>query len=153
MWLSIHRYNKTAHEWFWSWRLMAVTTSNSQRYTFISSVHHSHSHIDLFPTSNLILSEISDSKIKSIIISDHALITFTWDETGLQKHSTRCCLSTSLLHDPEFNSYFEEEWASFLEIKDSPKSSPMILWETGKAVFSYYTLFRKRRRSPTRTKN
>jgi len=38
------------------------------------------------------------------------------------------------LKDSEFDSYFKREWASFLEINDSPKSSASLLWETWKVV-------------------
>ncbi len=50
------------------------------------------------------------------------------------KPNTRWRFNTSLLDDPEFDSLIKREWASLLEINDSPKSSPSILWETGKAV-------------------
>ena len=40
---------------------------------------------------------------------------------------------TPLFLMTEFHSYFEKEWASFQEINDSSNSSPVLLWETGKA--------------------
>ena len=114
-----------------SWRLQHPTT---REYTFYSPVHHSYSQIDFFLTSNTIISDISDSKIHPIIISDHAPITFIWNQNSQHKHIPRWRFNTSLLNDLDFDSYFKREWASFLEINDSPTSSPSLLWETGKAV-------------------
>ncbi len=42
--------------------------------------------------------------------------------------------NSPLLTDPEFDKYVKREWASFLEINDSPEIAPSLLWETGKAV-------------------
>ena len=113
------------------WRLQHPS---SREYSFYSPVHHSYSRIDLFLTSNSIISQISDSKIHPIIISDHAPVTFRWNPINQPKRSTKWRFNSSLLKDPEFDSYLRREWASFLEINDSPETSPTILWETGKAV-------------------
>ena len=114
-----------------SWRLQHPTT---RQYTFFSPVHHSYSRIDFFFTSNTIISDISNSKIHPIIISDHAPVTITWSHNQQHKHTPRWRFNTSLLDDPDFDSYHKREWASFLEINDSPESSPTLIWETGKAV-------------------
>lgn len=98
---------------------------------FLSS---SFSHIGFFLTSNSIISNISESVIHPILISDHTPVTLTWNTSRPHKHNTRWCFNTSLLNDPEFDSLIKREWASFLEINDSPESSSSILWETGKAV-------------------
>lgn len=114
-----------------SWRLQHPT---SREYIFYSPVHHSYSCIDFFLISNSIISDMSDSKIHPITISDHAPITIIWNPNNKHKHVPRWRFNTSLLKDPDFDSYLKREWASFLEINDSPKSSPTVLWETGKAV-------------------
>lgn len=41
---------------------------------------------------------------------------------------------TSFSQNLKFNSVIHKEWASFLEMNDSPEISPSLLWETGKAV-------------------
>ncbi len=116
-----------------SWRLQHPTT---REYTFFSPVYHSYSRIDFFLTSNTIMSDISDSKLHPIIISDHAPAKITWNPNKQHKHVHRWRFNTSLLKDPDLDSYFKREWASFLEINDSRKSSPTLIWETGKAVLS-----------------
>lgn len=86
----------------------------------------------LLPLQQSIISYIANSKIHPIIISDHGPVTFTWNTISPHKPNTRRDFNTSLHKDPEFDSLIKKEWASFLEINDSPKSSLSILWETGK---------------------
>ena len=115
------------------WRLQNPT---SREYSFFSSVHKSYSRIDFFLLSNSIQSKLSNLTIHPIIISDHAPVTFNWNQIHPDRINTpiRWRFNTSLLKDQEFNSLIQREWASFLEINDSPKSSPSVLWEAGKAV-------------------
>lgn len=103
-----------------------------REYSFYSPVHHSFSGIDLFLASNSIIPVISDSKIHSIIICDHAPVTLRWNPINQLKCFTKWCFNSSLLKDSEFDSYLRREWASFLERNDSPETSPSTLWETGK---------------------
>lgn len=114
-----------------SWRLQHP---DSKDYSFFSPVHHSYSRIDYFLTSNSIMSNITNSTIHPIVISDHAPVTFKWIKSNLQKPSSRWRFNTSLLQDPKFISFIRREWTLFLEMNVSPGSSPSLLWETGKAV-------------------
>lgn len=107
---------------------------SARQCSFFSPVHKSFSCIDFFLTSNSIISNISDSINHPILISDHALVTFTWNTSCSHKPNTRWRFNTSLLNDPEFDSLIKREWASFLEMNDFPESSSSILQETGKAV-------------------
>ncbi len=114
-----------------SWR---IQHPNVKEYSFFSPVHQSYSRIDFFLTSNSIISNISESKIHPIVISDHAPVTLKWNINSPHKPFTRWRFNTSLLKDHDFDSYFKREWACFLEMNDSPESSPSLLWEAGKAV-------------------
>ena len=64
------------------------------------------------------------------------------------KPSARWRFNSSLLDDPDFTTLIKREWASFLEINDSPEISPSTLWETGKAVMKgiiiSYSSFKKK---------
>lgn len=113
------------------WRLQHP---QDREYTFYSNVHQTYSRIDLFLTSNSIIPNIIETKIHPISISDHSPVTLTWNTPAIQKHPTRWRFNTSLLKDPEFDSYFKREWTSFLEINDSLKSPASLLWETWKVV-------------------
>uniref|UniRef100_A0A672F570 Reverse transcriptase domain-containing protein n=1 Tax=Salarias fasciatus TaxID=181472 RepID=A0A672F570_SALFA len=129
-----------------SWRLQHPT---AKEFSFFSPVHHSYSRIDFFLTSNSMIPNISEHCIHSIIISDHAPVSFKWNHPRPHKPTPRWRFNTSLLKDDEFNNLIEKEWASFLEINDSSKPSPTLLWETGKAVLRgiiiSYSAFKKKK--------
>lgn len=114
-----------------SWRL---TNPNSREYSYFSAVHKSYSRIDYFLTSNSLISDILNTTIHPIIISDHAPITITTDNRNDTKKSLRWRMNTSLLQDNEFNEYFKKEWAFFMETNDTPDISASTLWETAKVV-------------------
>lgn len=133
-----------------SWRLQHP---DIKAFSFYSPVHHSYSRIDYFLTSNSIISNISESKIHPIIISDHAPVTIKLNIITRHKPIPRWRFNTSLLQDQDFDSYFKREWACFLEINDSPETSPSLLWETGKAVLRgkiiSYSVYKKKERERT----
>ncbi len=127
-----------------SWR---IQHPNVKKYSFFSPVHQSYSRIDFFLTSNSIISNISESNIHPIVISDHAPVTLKWNINNPHKPFTRWRFNTSLLKD--FDSYFKREWACFLEMNDSPELSPSLLWEAGKAVLRgkiiSFSVYKKRK--------
>jgi len=110
-----------------SWRLQHPS---SREYSFITPVHHSYSRLDFFLTSNSMISNISQSSIHPIIISDHAPVTINWTMTHTHKTTPRWRLNTSLLQDSKFDALIKKEWAFFLEMNDSPGLSSSLLWET-----------------------
>lgn len=103
------------------WRL---TNPTSREYTYFSAVHKSYSHIDYFLTSSSLIPDILNTTINPIIISDHAPITTTINNTVVTKKHL----------DGDFNEYFEKEWAIFMETNNIPGTSAVILWETAKVV-------------------
>lgn len=112
------------------WRFKHPT---AREYSFRSSARiQSQSRLDFFLTSNSIISNITDTHIYPIQISDHAPVSLTWNSEDQHQPNTGWQFNKSLLEDPEFDSYIKRVWPSFLEINDSPKSSA--LWEMGKAV-------------------
>ena len=50
------------------------------------------------------------------------------------KQPPRGRFNVSLLKDPEFDKFLKIEWASFMDINESPNNSPTLLWETAKTV-------------------
>ncbi len=50
---------------------------NRREYTFFSHVHHSYSRLDYFLVSSSLLSDISDTEINPIAVSDHAAVSLT----------------------------------------------------------------------------
>ena len=127
------------------WR---VRNPSSKDYSFFSPVHQSSSRIDFFLVSNSLIQHISENNIHSIIISDHAPVSLNLATPSQTKPSARWRFNSSLLDDPDFTTLIKREWASFLEINDSPEISPSTLWETGKAVMKgiiiSYSSFKKK---------
>lgn len=76
-------------------------------------------------------SNITQSIIHPIIIRDHAPVTINWSTNQTHRTTPRWRFKTSLLQDPHFDS-LKRKWAFFLEMNDSPESSPSLLWETEK---------------------
>ena len=114
-----------------SWHLQHPS---SREYSFFSPLHRSYSRLNFFLTSNSLISNITQSTIHPIIISDHAPVTIKWTRSCSHKTIPRWCFNTSLLQDPQFDSVIKKEWALFLEMNESPESSSSLLWETGKTV-------------------
>lgn len=115
-----------------SWRMKNPT---HREYTYTSPHYHTSSRLDFFLISNSLSQYIAENTIHPIIISDHAPVSLTIStQTKINKPQSRWRLNTSLLEDTEFNTLIRREWASFLEMNDSPETSPSLLWETGKAV-------------------
>ena len=113
-----------------SWRMR---NPSLREYSYFSPLYQSSSRIDFFLVSNS-LTHIKENTIHPIMISDHAPVSLAINTQTHIKPPTRWRLNTSLLEDPDFDSLIRREWASFLEMNDSPEISPSLLWETGKAV-------------------
>ncbi len=107
---------------------------NRREYTFFSHVHHSYSRLDYFLVSSSLLSDISDTEINPIAVSDHAAVSLTLVNKKASPPSNNWRFNTSLLKDDDFIKYFKEEWALYLDYNDLPGTSASVLWEAGKAV-------------------
>ena len=107
---------------------------NCREYTFFSKVHHSHSRLDYFLVSSSLLSDISDTEIHTIAVSDHAPVSLTLKNKKDTPPSKNWRFNTSLLKDEDFIKYFKKEWALYLDYNDQPGTSASVLWEAGKAV-------------------
>lgn len=129
-----------------SWRLSHPDT---RQYTHYSQVHHSSSRIDYILLSNTLLSNVKNSLIHPISISDHAPVSLTLQFKHAIKPSTRWRFNTSLLKDSIFNKMIEREWASFVELNDSSEITAITLWEAAKAyirgkIISYSSYKKKK---------
>ncbi len=114
-----------------AWRSLHT---NSREFTFFSHVHHSYSRLDYFLVSSSLLSDISDTEIHPIAVSDHAAVSLTLVNKKTTPPSNNWRFNTSLLKDDDFIKYFKEEWALYLDYNDLPGTSASVLWEAGKAV-------------------
>lgn len=112
--------------------------TQTQENSYFSAVHKSYSRIDYFLTSNSLISDILNTTIHPIIISDHAPITITIDNSNDTKKSLRW-MNTSLLQDNEFNEYFKKEWAFFMETNDTPDTTAKVVLRRKIISYSTYT--------------
>ncbi len=79
-----------------AWRSSTPTVGN----TFFSHVHHSYSRLDYFLVSSSLLSDISDTEIHPIAVSDHAAVSLTLVKRTHQVitgDSIHHCLKTTIL--------------------------------------------------------
>ncbi|KAJ0022323.1 hypothetical protein NQD34_009813 [Periophthalmus magnuspinnatus] len=79
-----------------SWRL---SHPHKRQYTHSSAVHHSSSRIDYILISNILLSNIKETTIHPISISDHAPVSLTLQFHYYTKPSLRWRFNLSLLKD------------------------------------------------------
>lgn len=85
-----------------------------------------------FLSSNSIIHKIAYTKINSIIISNYAPVTLS-----LNIESTVTSFPTSnLIFHYSKDPFIKEEWTSFMEMNNSPNTSPTLLWETWKVVIT-----------------
>ena len=114
-----------------TWRLHNLA---AKEYSYFSAFHRTFSRIDFFLSSNSIVSDITNTISHLILISDHAPVTLDLNDKQFHRPRTRWYFHTSLLKDPDFDSFLKREWASFMEMNDSPDTSPTLIWETAKTV-------------------
>ncbi len=112
-----------------AWRSLHT---NSREFTFFSHVHHSYSRLDYFLVSSSLLSDISDTEIHPIAVSDHAAVSLTLVNKKASPPSNNWRFNTSLLKDDDFIKYFKEEWALYLDYNDLPGTSASVLWKQAK---------------------
>jgi len=112
------------------WRLMHPTERD---YTFHSHVHNVYTRIDYFLVDSNLTSNILNSKIHDILISDHAPVSFevVLDQTSSIRPLWR--MDPQLIEDPKFIDFMSSQLDIFFDSNDKPGISPGLLWETLKA--------------------
>lgn len=126
-----------------------MSNPSSREYSYFSPQHQSFCRLDFFLISNTLLAKVAETIIHPII-SDHAPVSLILNIESTIKYSPCWRFNTSLLKDPDFTPFIQREWASFIELNNSPEISSSVLWETGKAVIrehiiSYSTNKKKKR--------
>uniref|UniRef100_A0AAR2M116 Reverse transcriptase domain-containing protein n=1 Tax=Pygocentrus nattereri TaxID=42514 RepID=A0AAR2M116_PYGNA len=114
-----------------------------RNFTFYSNRHASYSRIDYFFTAKAELHRIEDITILPITISDHAPVVIQWD-IGLTTPFRQWRLNASLLNDKDFIALIKTEFKNYLDTNRTPETSPIMLWDCGKAylrgsIISYAT--------------
>ena len=102
-------------------------------YTHYSAPHSIYTRIDYFITFGRDRDKTHTCDIGTIDLSDHAPIYLTVD-LDLPPRNTLWKLNSGLLNDPCFKQDIRKEMSVFLEFNDNDEVSPLILWDTMKAV-------------------
>uniref|UniRef100_A0A3B5LIS1 exodeoxyribonuclease III n=1 Tax=Xiphophorus couchianus TaxID=32473 RepID=A0A3B5LIS1_9TELE len=121
-----------------------------RNFTFYSNRHASYSRIDYFFTAKAELHRIEDITILPITISDHAPVTLKWN-IGLTPSFKQWRLNASLLNDKEFVEFVKLDLKNYLDINNTPETSPIMLWDCAKAYLRgsiiSYTTAKKRQKA------
>ncbi len=96
---------------------------------------------------------IFDIKIYPITICDHAPVSLTLKIESSFTPFPWWHFNTSLLKDSHSHSFIREGWPSFLEMNNSPNTSPALLRETGKVVTRRKIISNSSHKKKTRAKS
>lgn len=112
------------------WRLV---NPREREYTFYSYCHKSHSRIDFFLLSNLLIDSVVDCEIGTIALSDHATVELQVDLNT--DNVKRGCwrLNNVWLQDVSFSNTLSEDLKSFFEINIGSTETIASVWEASKA--------------------
>ena len=130
---------------FDAWR---ITNPRGKDFTFFSRPHHSFSRIDYIFVSRPLLDRTGAWSINTCVLSDHSSVSIEVMPPYRDPFSRHWRLYPSLLSNPAFVTYLENQWELCISTNDSPEVSAFTLWETGKAflrgsIISYTAAKRK----------
>lgn len=106
------------------WRFLFPST----KAFFFSPVHYSFSRIDSFLIDNNLLSLVKNCSYDSIVISDHAPVSFELIIPHQPPLFKPWRLNPLLLSDDKFTQFLNSKIKLFLEINDTPEISRSTLW-------------------------
>lgn len=112
------------------WRFLFPS---AKAFSFFSSLHHSFSRIEYFLLNNNLLSLVKNCSYESIVISDHAPVSFKLIIPHQPPSFSPWRLNPLLLADDKFSQFLTSEIRAFLEFNDLTEISRSTLWETLKA--------------------
>ena len=106
---------------------------NSRDYTYYSSPHAVYTRIDYFFTFSRDLHKIERCDIGPITLSDHSPV-FIALSLNREQRSTLWRLNSNILNNPDTKEFLSAEINTFFELNDNGEVTPVILWDTLKAV-------------------
>uniref|UniRef100_A0A3P9KC19 Reverse transcriptase domain-containing protein n=1 Tax=Oryzias latipes TaxID=8090 RepID=A0A3P9KC19_ORYLA len=115
---------------FDAWRICNPRTKD---FTFFSRPHLSFSRIDFLFVSRSVLDRTRVCSINPCVLSDHSLVSMEFLPPYLDPLSRHWRLNPTLLNDPLFVKYLEDQWKLYISKNDLPEVSASTLWEAGKA--------------------
>uniref|UniRef100_A0A3P9HFR2 exodeoxyribonuclease III n=1 Tax=Oryzias latipes TaxID=8090 RepID=A0A3P9HFR2_ORYLA len=115
---------------FDAWRICNPRTKD---FTFFSRPHLSFSRIDFLFVSRSVLDRTRVCSINPCVLSDHSSVSMEFLPPYLDPLSRHWRLNPTLLNDPLFVKYLEDQWKLYISKNDLPEVSASTLWEAGKA--------------------
>ena len=114
-----------------AWR---VLHPQQREFTFFSNPHQSLSRIDHIFTSRQVLDRIKDCGIGARTLSDHSPVHICLTSPKRDSYTYQWRLNPTLLSNPEFITFINEQLATYLSINDTGNVNALTLWEAAKAV-------------------
>lgn len=105
--------------------------SSTKQFSFFSPVHHTFSRIDYFIFDNKLLPLISSCIYNTIVISDHAAVTYDLALPGLSM--SRSPWRFNSLNDSDFIAVIIDRIYLFISTNITPDVSAKTIWEACKA--------------------
>lgn len=103
--------------------------SSTKQFSFFSPVHHTFSRIDYFLVDNKLLPLVSSCIYNTIVISDHAAVTFDLALPSLSMSRSPWRFNSLLLNDSNFISVINDRIDLFISTNISPDISAKTIWE------------------------
>lgn len=105
----------------------------SRDYTHVSRAHDTGSRIDYFLGCSQLFSRVTEARVGSIMISDHAVIwiDIQW---GTRKCNILWRYWLEVSSDKKFGDFLEAKWKEYDLQNAEHKVTPTLFWETAKAI-------------------
>lgn len=129
------RSRKTIHHFIKELNLLDIWRHgkpNAVEYSCYSSTYKTHSRIDYFLISALLVSKIDECHYSSIVLSDHAAVSLIYKDTKLVSDPPRWRFQPGWLMDPTFIDFLDKQINLYFECNTS-QTSASIRWEAFKA--------------------
>lgn len=112
------------------WRFL---NPGARQYSFFSSAHRTYTRIDYIFVDNRLIPQVRSCTYQGIVISDHAPVVMSLILPDAPRPTRHWRLNPTLLSDPQFVKYVEEQIVFFFETNCTPDVSILVIWDTFKA--------------------
>ena len=130
-----NKSRKTLHHFMKELNLLDIWRHgkpNAVEYSCYSSTYKTHSRIDYFLVSALLVSKIDECHYSSIVLSDHAAVSLTYEDTKLVSDPPKWRFQPGWLTDPTFVDFLDKQIDLYFECNKS-QTSASTRWEAFKA--------------------
>lgn len=105
-------------------------------YSFYSSTYKTHSRIDFFLVSALLVSKFKECQYSTIVLSDHAAVSLIYEDVKLVRDPPKWHFQPEWLMEPAFVDFLAKQIDLYFEYNTS-ETSAGIRWEAFKAFINH----------------